>query len=174
MLRDHEAENARSVRNHLCHFLLGSWGRSWALSSGDHDAPFTRSPRKSKEKADDCPAHWETARRQRWSESLLFNDPRSYGLRASECLRQAQDRSSPYSTGPVAHQSGGMHICNHLLQSSQQRRVYTHFTDEETTAQRGFSGLPESTRCVMLGIHAESTFLPCLSSDVPYSGSQGS
>lgn len=33
-----------------------------------------------------------------------------------------------------------------------QRLVYTHFTDEETTAQRGFSGLPKSTQYVVIGI----------------------
>lgn len=54
-----------------------------------------------------------------------------------------------------------------------QRLVYTHFTNEETTAQRGFSGLPKSTRYVVLDIHTKSTFISCLSRDVPYPGKPG-
>ena len=60
----------------------------------------------------------------------------SYGLRASEFLRQAQDQSNLYTTGPKAHHS--LQECMYGTTSFdphsnlKQRLVYAQFTDEET------------------------------------------
>jgi len=101
----------------------------------------------------------------------------SYGFRASECLRQAQGQSNPYSTGPMAHQSGGMHICNHLLQSSQQTQeaeTGLHpFHRWRNYGSERFQWLAKEYTICSDWHSTKSTFLPCLSRDVPYPGKPG-